>query len=80
MLSVLLYLLGKWLPIIPTSAPSVIKISWFPSFQVLYLALEKRYNFSLSDMDVVANGYPHFRDYIRDEGGKSWKYFISLPE
>lgn len=39
-------------------------------FQVLYLALEKRYNFSVDDLDVVANGYLRFRSYVRDENGK----------
>lgn len=38
--------------------------------KVLYLALEKRYNFSLTDLDVVANGYSHFRRYLRKEESK----------
>ncbi|KAF5189571.1 Methyltransferase-like protein [Thalictrum thalictroides] len=37
------------------------------SSKVLYLALEKRYNFSLNDLDTVANGYSHFQSYLQDE-------------
>jgi hypothetical protein len=37
--------------------------------QVLYLTLEKRYNFSLDDLDVVANGYKHFRTFFAVQDG-----------
>ncbi|KAL3631872.1 hypothetical protein CASFOL_024856 [Castilleja foliolosa] len=37
--------------------------------KVLYLALEKRYNFSIDDLDVVANGYSHFRSYVKNNDG-----------
>ncbi|XP_051203090.1 uncharacterized protein [Lolium perenne] len=37
--------------------------------KVLYLTLEKRYNFSLDDLDVVANGYKHFRTFFAVQDG-----------
>ncbi|XP_024631718.1 methyltransferase-like protein 22 isoform X2 [Medicago truncatula] len=43
------------------------------SAKVLYMALEKRYNFSFSDLDVVANGYSHFRSYLRDVDVESFE-------
>ncbi|CAM0902527.1 unnamed protein product [Alopecurus aequalis] len=37
--------------------------------KVLYLTLEKRYNFSLDELDVVANGYKHFRSFFAVQDG-----------
>ncbi|PSS07441.1 Methyltransferase-like protein [Actinidia chinensis var. chinensis] len=37
--------------------------------KVAYLALEKRYNFTFDDLNVVANGYSRFRSYLRDGEG-----------
>uniref|UniRef100_A0ACD5ZE22 Uncharacterized protein n=1 Tax=Avena sativa TaxID=4498 RepID=A0ACD5ZE22_AVESA len=35
----------------------------------LYLTLEKRYNFSLDELDIVANGYKHFRSFLTVQDG-----------
>lgn len=41
--------------------------------KVMYIALEKRYNFCLDDLNVVANGYSRFRSYLKVEGdGNEW--------
>ncbi|XP_031482107.1 protein-lysine N-methyltransferase EFM6 isoform X2 [Nymphaea colorata] len=37
------------------------------SEKVLYLSLEKRYNFTIDALDTVANGYLHFLKYLEDE-------------
>ncbi|XP_045805945.1 methyltransferase-like protein 22 [Trifolium pratense] len=51
------------------------------STKVLYMALEKRYNFSFSDLDVVANGYSHFRSYLMDEDAiESFEPAASMPK
>ncbi|CAA7025790.1 unnamed protein product [Microthlaspi erraticum] len=44
------------------------RVMSFGTDKVLYLGLEKRFNFSLDDLDVVANGYACFRSYIKEDG------------
>lgn len=40
------------------------KIMTFGATKTLFLTLEKRYNFSIDELDVVANGYKQFRSYF----------------
>uniref|UniRef100_A0ACD5UI84 Uncharacterized protein n=1 Tax=Avena sativa TaxID=4498 RepID=A0ACD5UI84_AVESA len=48
---------------------TVIQLMSCGAKKVLYLTLEKRYNFSLDELDVVANGYKHFRSFFSVQDG-----------
>ncbi|XP_024526805.1 methyltransferase-like protein 22 isoform X3 [Selaginella moellendorffii] len=47
-----------------------------PGAQALYLGLEKRYNFSMDALDVVANGYANFVGHLSVEGENTSAAFL----